>query len=80
MSVFYFKTEDNDGSLPPDLAFEFPDLFSAVEEAKAVLAEMALDGLPRSPGKLLAIEVQNGDRQAVVRLNLQLTIDYIQPV
>jgi hypothetical protein len=79
MSVFYFKTEDNDGVATPDLAFEFPDLFSAVEEARLVLAEMALDGLPRSPENALAIEVQNGDRTPIVRLQLQLKIDYIQP-
>jgi hypothetical protein len=79
MSVFYFKTEDNDGIVPPDLPFEFPDLFSAVEEAKAVLAEMALDGLPRSPDAALTIEVQNGDRHPIVRLQLELRIYYMQP-
>ena len=49
MSLFYFKTIDNDGTAPGDLPFEFPDLFAAVEEAKHVLAEMALDGLPLMP-------------------------------
>ena len=47
MSHFYFKTMDNDGMIPGDLPLEFPDLFAAVEEAKHVLAEMALDGLPQ---------------------------------
>jgi hypothetical protein len=46
MSVFYFKTRDNDGTEPADIPFEFPDLFAAIEEAKHILAEMALDGLP----------------------------------
>ncbi|MGR9170999.1 DUF6894 family protein [Rhizobium sp. KDH_Rht_773_N] len=77
MSHFYFKTMDNDGTIPGDLPFEFPDLFAAVEEAKHVLAEMALDGLPQRPGGTLGIEVQNGDRSAIVRLRLELKVDYI---
>jgi hypothetical protein len=44
------QTIDNDGTVPGDLPFEFADLFAAVEEAKHVLAEMALDGLPQWPG------------------------------
>ena len=78
MSVFYFKTRDNDGAEPADLPFEFPDLFAAVEEAKHVLAEMALDGLPRSPDEALSVEVQNGDRNPIVTLRLELKIDYPQ--
>lgn len=78
MSVFYFKTHDNDGTVPADRPFEFPDLFSAVEEAKHVLAEMALDGLPIAPDKKLSVEVQNGDRRPIVNLQLELKIDYLQ--
>mgnify|MGYP001054499849 CR=1 FL=1 len=78
MSLFYFKTIDNDGTVPGDLPFEFPDLFAAVEEAKHVLAEMALDGLPQWPGGSLGIEVQNGDRSPIVRLRLELKVDYIR--
>jgi hypothetical protein len=77
MSVFYFKTHDNDGTVPADLPFEFPDLFAAVEEAKHVLAEMALDGLPQAPGRKLSIEVQNGERLPIVNLQLELKIDYL---
>lgn len=79
MSLFYFKTIDNDGTVPGDLPFEFPDLFAAVEEAKHVLAEMALDGLPQWPGGSLGIEVQNGDRSPIVRQRLELKVDYIRP-
>ena len=31
MSLFYFKTVDNDGMVPDDLPFEFPDLFAAMK-------------------------------------------------
>ncbi|GAA3114235.1 hypothetical protein GCM10010520_67730 [Rhizobium viscosum] len=79
MSHFYFKTIDNDGTVPGDLPLEFPDLFAAVEEAKHVLAEMALDGLPQWPDGSLGIEVQNGDRSPIVRLRLELKVDYIRP-
>ncbi|MDR7146339.1 DUF6894 family protein [Rhizobium sp. BE258] len=78
MSAFYFKTHDNDGTVPADRAFEFPDLISAVEQAKRVLAEMALDGLPSAPGERLSIEVQNGQRMPIVNLELELTISYLR--
>jgi hypothetical protein len=68
MSVFYFKTRDNDGTEPADIPFEFPDLFAAIDEAKHILAEMALDGLPRSPDKALSVEVQNRERIPIVAL------------
>ena len=78
MSVFYFKTHDNDGTVPADSPFEFPDLFSAMEEAKHVLAEMALDGLPRAADHSISIEIQNADRLPIVSMQLELTINYLQ--
>ena len=48
MGRYYFKTQDHDGVLQPDRAFEFPDLEGAKEEARTLLAEMAMDGLPSS--------------------------------
>lgn len=77
MTAFYFKVVDNDGILPADEAFHFPDLFSAVDQAKAVLAEMALDGLPHEPLDALEIEVQNSQRLPVVRMRLELKIQYL---
>ena len=47
MSLFYFKTIDNDGTVPGDLPFEFPDLFAAVEEAKHVRRVVTLLGALR---------------------------------
>ena len=77
MSAFYFKTQDNDGTAAADLPFEFPDLLSAIEEAKHVLAEMALDGLPSAPERRLSIEVQNSERLPIVSLQLELKISYL---
>ena len=66
-----------DGTAAADLPFEFPDLFSAIEEAKHVLAEMALDGLPSAPERRLSIEVQNSERLPIVSLQLELKISYL---
>lgn len=77
MALFYFKVVDNDGTIPADDGFEFPDLPSAVRQAKVVLAEMALDGLPQDPEKALEIEVQNADHFPIVRLLLELKVDYL---
>ena len=77
MSAFYFKTHDNDGTVAGDRSFEFPDLLSAIEEAKHVLAEMALDGLPSAPERRLSIEVQNSDHLPIVSLQLELKISYL---
>jgi len=74
MAAFYFKVIDNDGTIPADDPFEFPDLIAAIRQAKIVLAEMALDGLPEDPIKALEIEVLNADQMPVVRMTLELQI------
>jgi hypothetical protein len=76
MAAFYFKVVDNDGIIPADDAFDFPNLIDAIQQAKVVLAEMALDGLPQDPLKALEIEVQNADHLPVVRLKLELKIQF----
>jgi hypothetical protein len=47
---FYFKINDNDGTLPGEAPFEYPTLTAAIEQAKRVLAEMAVDGIPGDNG------------------------------
>lgn len=76
MAAFYFNVIDNDGTIPADDAFDFPDLIAAIRQAKIVLAEMALDGLPEDPVKALEIEVLNSDRMPVVRMKLELQIQW----
>lgn len=76
MAPYYFKVTDNDGTNPADEPFDFPDLIEAIHQAKVVLAEMALDGLPRDPVTALEIEVQNAHHLPVARLQLELKIDF----
>ncbi|MBP1857326.1 DUF6894 family protein [Rhizobium herbae] len=76
MAAFYFNVIDNDGTIPADDAFDFSDLMAAIRQAKIVLAEMALDGLPKDPVKALEIEVQNADHMPVVRMKLELKIQW----
>lgn len=77
MAAFYFKVIDNDGTIPADDAFDFPDLLCAISQAKIVLAEMALDGLPQHPLNALEIEVLNADHLPVVRMKLELKIQFV---
>ena len=76
MAAFYFKVIDNDGTIPADDPFDFPDLIAAIRQAKIVLAEMALDGLPEDPIKALEIEVLNADRRPVVKMTPELQIEW----
>ncbi|MEA3534588.1 DUF6894 family protein [Rhizobium sp. CC-YZS058] len=78
MPAFYFSVVDNDGVIGADEAFEFPDLTAAVEQAKTVLGEMALDGLPSAPTNMIEIEVQDSARMPVARMTLELRIQYLR--
>ncbi len=74
MGRYYFKTQDHDGVLQPDRAFEFPDLEGAKEEARTLLAEMAMDGLPREPVDSISVELQDGGRVPIVTYRLVLEV------
>jgi hypothetical protein len=77
MSGFQFRFSDREGAVTPDEFYEFPDLFAAIEEAKRVLAEMALDGIPQTPGASITVEVVNGARVVVAKVGLTLNVEYL---
>jgi len=79
MGRYYFKIQDHDGVLQPDRAFEFPDLQHAKEEAKTLLAEMALDGLPWEPVDSISVELQDGSRLPILTFRLVLQIEMHGP-
>jgi hypothetical protein len=56
MSSFKLRFKDKDGDVASDESYEFSDLFAAIAEAKRVLGEMVLDGLPSQPDDALAVE------------------------
>jgi hypothetical protein len=76
MPKFYFKTKDNDGISPGDAPFEYPTLTAAIDQAKKVLAEMALDGIPDENGRQLTVELEDGNHDPVVVVSLILKVDY----
>ena len=76
MSRFQFRFSDREGEVAPEDIYEFPDLFAAVDEAKRVLAEMALDGIPTVSGTSIAVEVINSNGVLAAKVGLTLTIDY----
>lgn len=72
MTRYYFKIQDQEGVLQPDRGFEFADLQSAKEEARMLLAEMALDGLPNEPVDSISVELQDANRVPIVTFRLVL--------
>ena len=72
MGQFYFKIQDQDGVLQPDRGFEFQDLELAKTEAKTLLAEMALDGLPNEPIDSISVELQDANRVPILTYRLLL--------
>jgi hypothetical protein len=76
MSDFQFRFSDREGDIQTEEVYEFPDLLAAVEEAKRVLAEMALDGIPRAPGASLTVEVVNAARVVVAKVGLTLNVEF----
>ncbi|WP_426124326.1 DUF6894 family protein [Pararhizobium sp. PWRC1-1] len=76
MSGFQFRFSDRVGDVAPDEVYEFPDLFEAIEEAKRVLAEMALDGIPPAPGASMTVEVVNAAGIVSAKVGLTLNIEY----
>lgn len=76
MTAFYFNTRDNDGVSPGDSPFEYPTLMDAIEQAKKVLAEMALDGIPDGSGRRLSVELESADHQPIVTVSIELKVEY----
>ncbi|MBO9098411.1 MULTISPECIES: DUF6894 family protein [Rhizobium] len=76
MAKFYFNISDNEGFSAGDAPFEYPTLTAAIDQAKSVLAEMAIDGIPEGNGRRLSVEVANDRRQPVVRFTIVLMVDY----
>lgn len=72
MERYYFKIQDQDGVLQPDRGFDFLDLQTAKREAKTLLAEMAVDGLPNDPVDSISVELQDADRVPILTFRLVL--------
>ena len=49
---------------------------AAIDQAKCVLAEMALDGIPEGNGGRISVEVADDLKQPVVTLSIVLVVDY----
>lgn len=72
MEKYYFKIQDQDGVLQPDRGFAFSGLEQAKEEARTLLAEMAIDGLPNEPVDSISVELQDANRVPIMTLRLVL--------
>ncbi len=77
MSSFKFRFRDRDGAVASHESYEFSDLFAAIAEAKRVLGEMALEGLPAQSDEVLAVEVLNAGGIPVARVGLTITVDFL---
>ncbi|TXI02945.1 MAG: hypothetical protein E6Q76_14715 [Rhizobium sp.] len=77
MTTFYFTTQDSECVLDEGEECDLPDLLSAIEQAKEILAEMAFDGIPRKNGEQLIVEIARSDKRPVARLSLKMEISYL---
>lgn len=57
--LYFFDSRDNETFLEDDVGVEFPDLDAVKVEAARALAELAVDVLPGSLRRELAIEVRD---------------------
>ncbi|MEK1872202.1 MAG: hypothetical protein AAAC50_07240 [Rhizobium altiplani] len=76
MTRFYFRTGPTDTPWQDEDGYEFPDLPAALDEAKRLVAEMAIDGIPTAAGEPLEVEIYNPDRVKIVTVSLHLSIEY----
>ena len=74
MGRFYFKIQDQDDVIQPDRGFEFPGVEEAKNEAKFLLAEMAVDGLPKGVIESLSVELQDENRIPLLTVRLVLEV------
>lgn len=72
MPRFYFTLFDHEGLCEGEEVYAFPDVAAALSEAELVLAEMALDGLPRHPHGRLEVEVLDADKRCIAKVSLEL--------
>jgi hypothetical protein len=75
MAKFYFEIQDQEDVLQPDRSLEFPGLDEAEDEAKHLVAEMAVDGLPG--GKLDSLSVELQDEYHVPLITVLLVMEVI---
>lgn len=76
MPLFYFNLVDHEGFSGGEDAYAFTDVAAALAEAEVVLAEMALDGLPREPDSRLVVEVLDVNRTCVAKVSLELRREF----
>lgn len=76
MATFHFRITDLDSTWRDDQGYDFPDFPSALTEAKRLLAEMALDGIPNTSGKSLKVEVLNADQVSIATVTLEMKIRF----
>ena len=70
MARYFFDSRDGDKFVIDDERMEFVTLEEARDEATEALADMAHDAIPGSIRRELAIEVRDGDGEAVLRASL----------
>lgn len=75
MTKFYFRTTDLDAIIADEEGYDFPDLPAALAEAKRLLAEMALDGLPENGGTL-RVDLLNADRIEIATVALEMRVSF----
>lgn len=77
MTTFYFAVNDLDEKVDVDLPFDFNDLSAAIDYAREILSDMALDGIPAASGARKSVIVLGPDKVPIAAVSLRLSVDYV---
>lgn len=75
-SGFQFRFSDREGDVAPNEIYEFLSLLKAIDEAKRVLTEMGLDGIPTESGSSIAVTVINSSGLVAATVCLTMNVQY----
>jgi hypothetical protein len=66
MALYFFDSRDNDLFIEDDIGLEVPDLEAVKIEAARALAQIAVDVIPKTLKRTLAIEVRDNDGPVMI--------------
>lgn len=75
MPLYYFDSRDNGVLVKDEDGIDFRDLDGVQEAAAKAVVELALEVVPGSTDRNIAIEVRNGNGVQVVRASLTFRLE-----
>lgn len=79
MPRFYFDVREGPTFIEDDDGIEFPNLDKAEQEAIHAVVSIGKDRLQRGDTRDVTVEVRDEDKQRVLTVTVELTIDRVRP-